>query len=280
MTTDQTSPPTSVGVLAHSGKVLDGGLSDLRKSLASYGFDNPPWYEVPKSRFAPKSAKKLLNDGVDVVLVWGGDGMVQQAIDAFAGKDVCLGILPAGTANLFARNLDIPVDLEGAVKVAIQGERRQLDIGKINGEHFGVMAGAGLDALMIDDADGTLKDTFGRMTYVWTGAKNVHKKPVSTTVRVDGKKWFNPTDRGDRVSSGRDGWIILADDSQRRRLGIADLVHQRRLVGASSSRCSCSPALLLRSPGPSVSDTGRGAPVLTFGVPSPPGRPQQAVSDF
>jgi YegS/Rv2252/BmrU family lipid kinase len=190
MTTDQTSPAKSVGVLAHSGKVLEGGLPDLRKSLASYGFDNPPWYEVPKSRFAPKSAKKLLNDEVDIVLVWGGDGMVQQAIDALAGKGVALGILPAGTANLFARNLDIPVDLEGAVKVAIQGERRRLDIGKINGEHFGVMAGAGLDALMIDDADGTLKETFGRMTYVWTGAKNVHKKPVSTRVRVDGKKWF------------------------------------------------------------------------------------------
>jgi len=190
MTSAQTSPPKSVGVLAHSAKTLDGGLPDLRKALTSYGFDNPPWYEVPKSRFIPEKAKQLLEENVDLVLVWGGDGTVQRAIDSFTGQNVTLGILPAGTANLFARNLEIPIDLEGAVKVALHGERRSLDIGKINGEHFGVMAGAGLDALMIDDADGTLKDTFGRVTYVWTGVKNVHKKPVTTTVRVDGKKWF------------------------------------------------------------------------------------------
>jgi YegS/Rv2252/BmrU family lipid kinase len=190
MTAAAESTPKSIGVLAPSGKVLDGGLAELRKSLASYGFDDLPWYEVPKSPFARKRAKQLLREGVEEVLVWGGDGMVQQAVDVFAGEDVLLGVLPAGTANLFARNLEIPVDLEGALKVALHGERRQLDLGKINGEHFGVMAGAGLDALMIDDADGALKDTLGRMTYVWTGAKNVHKKPISTTVRVDGKKWF------------------------------------------------------------------------------------------
>jgi diacylglycerol kinase family enzyme len=98
--------------------------------------------------------------------------------------------LPAGTANLFATNLGIPKDLEEAVKIGLNGSRRQLDVGLINGEHFGVMAGTGLDALMIRDADAGLKDKVGRFAYVWTGAKNVRKSSVKMRIEVDGTAWF------------------------------------------------------------------------------------------
>ena len=99
-------------------------------------------------------------------------------------------ILPAGTANLFATNLGIPKDLEEAVNIGLNGSRRQLDVGLMNGEHFAVMAGTGLDALMIRDADAGLKDTIGRFAYVWTGAKNVRQSPVKMRVKVDGTVWF------------------------------------------------------------------------------------------
>ena len=181
---------TSVGVLAHSAKTLGGGLADLRKTLATYGFSDPIWYEVEKSRFAPERAKKLVDDGADLVFVWGGDGTVQQVIDAVAGAPVTLAVLPAGTANLFATNLGIPKDLEEAVRIGLNGRRRKLDVGRVNGEHFGVMAGTGLDALMIRDADAGLKDTVGRLAYVWTGAKNVKQDPVKMRVEVDGRMWF------------------------------------------------------------------------------------------
>ena len=65
----------------------------------------------------------------------------------------------------------------------------------------------------------SLKDRFGRLAYLWTGARATGLTARRTRVKVDGKKWFNPSDRGDRLPAGRDGWIILADDSQRRRLG-------------------------------------------------------------
>ena len=168
---------TSVGVLAHSAKTLGGGLEELRKTLATHGITDPMWYEVPKSRLAPERARKLLKKGADLIFVWGGDGTVQRVIDAVAGAPVALAILPAGTANLFATNLGIPKDLEEAVKIGLNGSRRQLDVGLMNGEHFAVMAGTGLDALMIRDADAGLKDTIGRFAYVWTGAKNVRKRP-------------------------------------------------------------------------------------------------------
>ena len=98
--------------------------------------------------------------------------------------------MPAGTANLFATNLGIPKDLEEAVRIGLNGRRRKLDVGRVNGEHFGVMAGTGLDALMIRDADAGLKDTVGRFAYVWTGAKNVKQAPVKMRVEVDGRMWF------------------------------------------------------------------------------------------
>jgi diacylglycerol kinase family enzyme len=65
-----------------------------------------------------------------------------------------------------------------------------LDLGKVNGEHFAVMAGAGLDAMMIRAADAGLKDRVGRIAYVWTGARNVQLDPVEMSIDVDGVRWF------------------------------------------------------------------------------------------
>jgi diacylglycerol kinase (ATP) len=181
----------SVAVVAHSGKSLGGGLGDLRDELAAAGVSNPLWFEVPKSKMAPKRVHKAVAAGADLIYVWGGDGMVQRCVDAMAGSDVALAIIPAGTANLFASNLEIPKDIRSAVAIGLNGSRRRLDVGQINGERFAVMAGAGLDALMIRDADGSLKERFGRAAYIFTGAKNVTVGRVSTRVRIDGDKWFN-----------------------------------------------------------------------------------------
>jgi diacylglycerol kinase (ATP) len=181
---------TSVGVLAHSAKTMGGGLGELRKTLSTYGINDPLWHEVEKSRFIPARAHDLVDAGADLIFVWGGDGTVQQAVDALVKAPVTVAIMPAGTANLFAKNLGIPPDLEEAVKVGLHGTRRAFDLGKINGEHFGVMAGAGLDAFMLRDADAGLKDKIGRIAYAWTGAKNVDRDPVKTVIDVDGKRWF------------------------------------------------------------------------------------------
>lgn len=181
---------TSVAVVAHSKKSLGGGLPELRTALASEGFPDPIWYEVDKSRKAPARARKAFDKGADVVFVWGGDGSVQRCIDALAGRGAVIAILPAGTANLLATNLGVPKDLHEAVRIGLHGERRALDTGSVNGEHFAVMAGAGFDALMIKDADAGMKDRVGRVAYLWTGAKNLNTTRVKATVDVDGKRFF------------------------------------------------------------------------------------------
>jgi YegS/Rv2252/BmrU family lipid kinase len=182
---------TSVAVVAHAQKTLGGGLPELRRVLADAGVGHPLWYEVPKSKYAPKCVRRVLRDGADRVLVWGGDGMVQRCIDAVGDAPVPLAILPAGTGNLLARNLGIPIDLEAAVDVALHGARRTIDVGRVNGERFAVMAGTGLDALMIRDAGRTLKDRFGRAAYIWTGAKSFRTPPFTARITVDESPWFN-----------------------------------------------------------------------------------------
>ncbi|TWH69886.1 diacylglycerol/lipid kinase family protein [Micromonospora olivasterospora] len=102
-----------VAVVAHRKKTLGGGLDELRATLVDAGVDDLLWYEVPKSRKAPKKVRKALERGAGLVFVWGGDGMVQRCADALAGSGVPMAILPAGTANLFATNLGVPADLPG-----------------------------------------------------------------------------------------------------------------------------------------------------------------------
>jgi YegS/Rv2252/BmrU family lipid kinase len=182
---------TSVAVVAHSKKSLGGGLGELREILARYGVTDPLWYEVRKSKKAPACARRAVEDGADLVFVWGGDGMVQQCIDALAGTDTALAILPAGTANLLAMNLGIPKDIDRAVQIGLHGRRRRLDVGRINGERFAVMAGVGFDARMIRDADRGLKDRFGRLAYIATGAKNLRGRRVRMRIDVDGDAWFD-----------------------------------------------------------------------------------------
>ena len=115
---------------------------------------------------------------------------MQRCIDALDGADVPIAIVPAGTANLLASNLDIPKDIEQAVSIGLHGAHRRLDVGRINGERFAVMAGAGFDALMIREADAGLKDRIGRVAYVWTGVNQLGRKPFEATIKVDGSTWF------------------------------------------------------------------------------------------
>src|SRR5580765_2312553 len=180
-----------VAVVAHAEKTFGGGLLELRRELARQGVDEPRWREIAKSKEAPAKVKRAIAAGAELIFVWGGDGTVQRCIDVVAGTDTALAILPAGTANLLATNLDIPQDIEQGVAIGLRGERRKLDVGRFNGERFGVMAGAGFDALMIQQAGGSLKDHLGRVAYVWTGSQSLRAKPFRAKIAVDGTSWYD-----------------------------------------------------------------------------------------
>jgi YegS/Rv2252/BmrU family lipid kinase len=187
--------PRTVAVVAHQRKTLDGGLDELRRRLTDQGVDRLLWYEVPKSRKAPKQVRKAVAAGADMLVVWGGDGIVQRSLDVLArekgGAKIPAAIIPAGTGNLLASNLGIPHSLEEAVEVAFHGRRRRIDLGLLDGEYFGVMAGVGFDGAMIHDADRNMKDRLGKLAYVWTGLRHVDGEPATARITVDGTKWFD-----------------------------------------------------------------------------------------
>jgi len=176
-------------VVAHAGKTVGGGLPELRRTLAEAGVSEPIWTEVPKSKRAPAAVKRALEDGADLILAWGGDGMVRRCVNALEDTQVPLAIVPAGTSNLFATSLGIERDIAQAVEVALRGERRRLDVGCFDGERFAVMAGAGFDAAMIKAAD-DLKDRLGRAAYVVGGAAKLNGEPFEAKIKVDGTPWY------------------------------------------------------------------------------------------
>lgn len=126
--------------------------------------------------------------GVDLVIAAGGDGTVSAVADALAGSGTPMGILPMGTANVLARELAIPLDVERAARLLV-GEHRlaTIDAMKVGGRHYLTQVGVGLDALMIRDTPTARKKRFGKLAYLWTAAKHlVGFQPRRFTLEVDG----------------------------------------------------------------------------------------------
>jgi diacylglycerol kinase (ATP) len=160
--------------------------ADLRAAL----HDDAQLVATTEDDPGPGQTERAVADGADIVIVCGGDGTVRACLEPLAGTDTALAVIPLGTGNLLASNLGVPSGLDAATGIG-RGERRRIDLGRVNGEAFAVMAGSGFDALMIRDADDDLKSRFGTAAYVLSGAKNLRGKLIRTKVTIDGDVWFD-----------------------------------------------------------------------------------------
>lgn len=124
------------------------------------------WTETTEADPGTGQARSAVDAGATLVLAVGGDGTVTACVGALAGTRVALGIVPTGTGNLLARNLDIPLQTDLAVEVALGGVDRRIDVLQSGDETSAVMAGIGLDAALIRDTDDGLKDRVGWLTYL------------------------------------------------------------------------------------------------------------------
>lgn len=134
-------------------------------------------------------AADAVADGADLVVACGGDGTVRAVLEAVAGTDATLGLLPFGTGNLLASNLGLPTGFDGFADVD-ERPRRTIDTGTVNGETFAVMAGTGFDAEMMADAPSGLKERIGTTAYVLAALRHLRDDLLPTTVHVDGRPWF------------------------------------------------------------------------------------------
>ena len=142
--------------------------------------------ETDREQGAVPLARKAVTDGAERLLVCGGDGTATEAASALAGSGVALAVLPGGTGNLLAVNLGIPTDTEAALRLALTGEARPLDVGRANGKVFLVMAGMGLDAHMVHDADRELKERLGALAYLVATLRNLRRPPARYAIAIDG----------------------------------------------------------------------------------------------
>ncbi|MGM0928284.1 MAG: diacylglycerol/lipid kinase family protein [Actinomycetota bacterium] len=167
----------------------------VEEACAETGWQPPLWMETTLEDPGAGQAQQAMEAGVDLVIAAGGDGTVRRVAGRLAGTDTPLGVIPLGTGNLLARNLDLPVDdPETAVRIALAGRERQIDavLAKVDdsgsGAVFLVMAGLGFDAAVIGGTDDGLKDRIGWLAYVEAGLRNLPGKPVRATLSIDGGK--------------------------------------------------------------------------------------------
>lgn len=129
--------------------------------------------------------------GADVVAACGGDGTVRACVEAVKGSRTALAVIPAGTGNLLAANLNLPTNPSEALHAVDDGARRHIDVGVVNGESFTVMAGTGFDALMIDGATPAAKARFGSAAYIRAALAHLRDQTITTSVEVDGEIFYS-----------------------------------------------------------------------------------------
>jgi YegS/Rv2252/BmrU family lipid kinase len=155
-------------------------------AMARHGWAEPLWLETTPEETGRGLAEAALAAQVDLVLASGGDGTVTACAEGLAGSGVPLGVLPAGTGNLLARNLGLPLSLEEALAVGLGGTDRRLDVGTANGRVFVAMAGLGFDAELLDSTGEPLKRRLGWAAYALSGLRHLADRPVRASVRADG----------------------------------------------------------------------------------------------
>ena len=97
---------------------------------------------------ARRFAEDAIRDGCDLVVVWGGDGTINEAASALVGREVPLAIIPAGSGNGLASDLNVPFEPRQALQVAARGRTIRIDAGQVGDGYFFNIAGVGIDAVI------------------------------------------------------------------------------------------------------------------------------------
>ncbi|WP_061961384.1 diacylglycerol/lipid kinase family protein [Demequina flava] len=178
------------------------GVHDLRervmRACSERYLPEPLWLQTTIEDPGTGQAKAAMAQGADVVVAVGGDGTVRAVADALVGSNVAMGIVPMGTGNLFARNLDLPLgDTSAQLRTVLEGHNERVDVGYMDverafpghgedGRHmFLVMAGAGIDAEMVAGADATLKKRVGWLAYFFAAVEHLGDKRMKASVAIN-----------------------------------------------------------------------------------------------
>lgn len=194
-------PPPAVGsggrrrrvaVVVNPSKLEDFAYfrSLLNRIAVDHGWRTPVWFETTVDDAGHAMARAALAARSDLVIAAGGDGTVRVVCSELASSGVPVAVVPVGTGNLLARNLGLPLDLGAAIEVALNGSDRSMDLVRVWGDalpddRFAVMAGLGLDALIVGEAPDRLKARVGWAAYVVSAARHLSGPALRVAISVD-----------------------------------------------------------------------------------------------
>ena len=144
---------------------------EAKKYLANHGWD-VELAPTTSSAEGRSFARKAVREKYDAVIVAGGDGTINQVVQEIAHTSVKLAILPAGTTNVLAREIGIPLNAKEAVELLPKCEIMDFDLGKVDSYYFFLMAGIGFDSRIIKEVDPFVKRWTGMFAFVAAGIKS------------------------------------------------------------------------------------------------------------
>jgi len=181
-----------LAVVLNPAKVEDTGqFRAMVETMArDSGWEGVDWWQTTPADTGYGMAHEAAVSGAATVLAVGGDGTIRAVCEELAGTGIPVGIVPAGTGNLLARNLAIPLYLRAAVDVAINGQDRAIDMVEVSGDNmedatFLVMAGMGFDAAIMEGVNEDIKAKVGWLAYVLSAGKSLMFPAIRVEISID-----------------------------------------------------------------------------------------------
>ena len=171
-------------------KVSEDLRDAIKQQATATGWSDTIWLATPAEDPGPAITAEVVSANVDRVIAAGGDGTIRIVADRLAASGIPMAVVPVGTGNLLARNLDIPLTETEALAVAFGQHTRDVDLIKLTvdgvpSEHFAVIAGLGVDAMIMEETSSDLKDSIGAVAYFIAAAKALGRTPIHMWITLD-----------------------------------------------------------------------------------------------
>jgi diacylglycerol kinase (ATP) len=189
------SPKPRCAVVYNPIKVFEDLRNMIGRKAAETGWTEPLWLETTTDEPARPTREDLVSAQVDRVVAAGGDGTIRMVADRLAGSGIPMAIVPVGTGNLLARNLEIPLSEDEAITVAFGDHTRDIDLIKVTvdgepSEHFAVIGGLGVDAMIMEETNPQLKDVIGAGAYFIAAGKALGRTPIEMRIALDDRRAY------------------------------------------------------------------------------------------
>lgn len=183
---------TLVLLNARAGALIDAGAGRVRDALASSlkGRSERVDIRLVRPGYLKDEIERAAQSDISTLIVGGGDGSVNCAAHALAGSSKTLGVLPFGTMNLFARDLNMPANIEAAIDAIADARPRRIDLARVNGRHFHSLSGLGFFSQMARAREEVRGHRLGRLVGVGIAAiRALHRTaPFELDIRTESRR--------------------------------------------------------------------------------------------